>query len=60
MKLYAKFIYDIIKEETQGLNAVYEDYIVMSVGLRGLTALTKYGFIESCGIINGRQMYAVK
>lgn len=41
MKLYAKFIYDIIKEETQGLDAVYEDYIVMSVGLRGLTALKR-------------------
>lgn len=59
MKDYAKHIYDILKSETEGIDSVYEDYIIAVVGLHGLASLIKHDMIETCGVINGRQLYVL-
>ena len=52
-------IYDLIKEEFEGLDAVYEDAIVHLIGVYGLTQLIKHKLVESCGVVNGRQLFTI-
>lgn len=40
-------------------DAIYEDSIVDIVGYDGLMLLRKEHMIESCGILEGRKLYAV-
>lgn len=59
MKAYAEYVYDIVKQELEGFDAIYEDYIINLVGFAGLTYLKKYRLVETCGVVNGRQLYAL-
>lgn len=59
MDAYTNYIYEIIKEEAEGLDAVYEDYIISLVGHKGLNALVDARLLETCGVVNGRQLYAI-
>lgn len=54
-----KMIYDFVKEETAGLDSVYEDYLMELVGWLGIGELVEHGLIESCGVINGRRLYVL-
>lgn len=56
---YTKRIYEIIKNETAGLDSVYEDFIQHCVGIYGLNALLNAKVLESCGVINGRRLYTL-
>ena len=56
---YQESVYEIIKEDYEGLDSVYEDYIVSLVGKYGLDALKAYGKLEACGVVNGRQLYVL-
>ena len=58
-KLYIDKVYDIVKRETEGLDSIYADYLVELVGMHGLLALRKHNLIESCGVVNGRQLYVL-
>ena len=53
------YLYKIVKEETEGLDAVYEDYIMNLVGEDGLLILRMNRLIEFCGSINGRKLYTL-
>ena len=55
----AEQIYRIVKNECEGLDSVYEDYIISLVGLYGLLILKGRNLIETCGVINGRQLYVL-
>ena len=55
----ANQIYNIVKNECDGLDAIYEDYIVSLVGLYGLLILKGHNLLEACGVVNGRQLYAL-
>ena len=57
--LTTKQIYMIVKNECDGLDAVYEDYIISLVGLYGLLVLKGNKLLETCGVIDGRQLYAI-
>lgn len=59
VKTYAEYVYDLLKEETKGLDAIYKDFIIESVGLHGLVALETYKLVESCGVVNGRKLYVL-
>lgn len=59
MREFAYYVYDILKLESDGLDAIYEDFIVQEVGLHGLVALKRYNLIEACGVVNGRQLYTI-
>lgn len=57
--LTTKQIYTIVKNECEGLDAVYEDYIINLVGLYGLLILRGNKLLETCGVVNGRQLYSL-
>lgn len=53
------FLYNKLKADTDGLDAVYEDYIICLIGKVGLELLMENRLLETCGIINGRQLYTL-
>ena len=55
----AKQIYQIVKKETNRLDAIYEDYIISLVGSDGFDILRENNMIESCESINGRSLYTL-
>lgn len=57
--LTTKQIYKIVKNECEGLDAIYEDYIINLVGLYGLLLLKGNKLLETCGVVNGRQLYVL-
>lgn len=59
MLTYTDWVYELIKEECEGMDAIYEDYILKLVGYHGLTALKQAGLLESCGVINCRRLYVL-
>ena len=56
---YVDHIYEIVKNDTLGLDSVYEDYIKQMVGVYGLNSLIEHKLVESCGVINGRRLYVL-
>lgn len=53
------YIYNMVKQESEGLDSIYEDYIVQLVGDIGLKLLKEDKLLETCGVINGRQLYVL-
>lgn len=56
---YAEQVYKILKDETEGMDAIYKDYILHLVGYSGLDALLENRLLETCGVVNGRQLYVL-
>jgi hypothetical protein len=56
---YADYCYQILKSSEKELDAMYEDYIIHLIGVAGLTELRGNSLLEPCGIIHGRQLYAL-
>ena len=56
---YVDYVYDIIRLDMDGLDAVYKDYILREVGTYGFNALVENKLLESCGTVNGRQLYVL-
>lgn len=56
---YADYVYAIVKENSKGLDSIYEDYICSLVGIHGLNALIEAKLLETCGVINGRPLYVL-
>ena len=54
-----KQVYEVVKEESFGFDAIYEDFIIELVGSDGLEILLKNKLLETCGVINGRQLYVL-
>lgn len=54
-----KEIYEVVKNESLGFDAIYENRILELVGVEGLEILRKNRLIETCGIVNGRQLYVL-
>lgn len=52
-------VLDVVKEECCMFDAVYEDYILELVGDEGLQILKEHNLVETCGVINGRQLYVL-
>lgn len=59
MKTYADYVYDIVKEQTEKFDVIYDDYITELVGVFGLNALLDNNLLETCGIVNGKQLYVL-
>lgn len=57
--VYTRLVYEIVKNETDGLDAVYGDFIEYCVGIHGLNALLKAKLLESCGVVSGRRLYTL-
>ena len=56
---YADHVYEIVNNDTIEMDSVYGDYISNMVGVYGLNTLIENGFVESCGVINGRKLYVL-
>lgn len=59
LKEFVDHVYEIVESELEGFDAIYEDYILNLVGYAGLNALRMYKYIETCGIVGGRQLYVL-
>lgn len=57
--MYVNYIYNIVEDDTRGFDAVYEDHIINLVGTSGLEELKKARLVETCGTMNGRQLYVL-
>ena len=56
---YCDYCYRILSLEAKGMDAVYEDFILHLLGIAGLTELRSNNCLEPCGLVNGRQLYAL-
>lgn len=56
---YIDHIYDVVRLETLDMDAIYKDYILQLVGVFGFNALYSNNLIESCGVVNGRQLFVL-
>lgn len=56
---YVDYVYDILKAECKGLDSIYRDYIESIVGEKGLQALIEAKLVETCGVVNNRQLYTL-
>lgn len=56
---YVNHVYQILVEDCSGFDSIYEDVIVLLVGVKGLEALKENKLLETCGVINGRQLYVL-
>jgi hypothetical protein len=54
--LYVDYVYDIVKNETKDLDAIYEDFVIHLVGHTGLTELRENKLVEYCGVVQGRSL----
>lgn len=51
--------YDIVKEATEGVEDIYEEYIIKLVGQEGLELLLENDLLEDRGAYEGKQMYSI-
>lgn len=56
---YVDYVYDIVKSDCEGMDAIYKDYIIQMVGVYGFNALYEHRLIEGCGVINVRELYVL-
>ena len=56
---YIDHIYNVVRLETTEMDAIYKDYILQLVGVFGFNALYAHKLIESCGTVNGRQLFVL-
>ena len=52
-------VYEVVKEVFNDLDAIYEDYLIYLVGFEGFYILIENRLLETCGVVNGRQLYAL-
>lgn len=58
-QIYALTVYLMVMEEFADLDAIYEDALIHLVGVRGVESLKENKLLESCGVVNGRQLYTL-
>lgn len=56
---FVDLVYETVKNESQGLDSIYRDYIINLVGVMGLNALIEHKLVEGCGIVNERKLYVL-
>lgn len=56
---YVDYVYNMVSTECQGMDSIYADYIIRLVGVYGLNALIAYQLVETCGVVNGRQLFTL-
>lgn len=55
----ARDIYNELKETLGEAEYVSENGIINRIGERAFNTLKEYGFIETCGVIDGTKVYAL-
>ena len=57
--MYIDHLYNIIKEESEGFDTIYSDYIIHLIGMNGFWAMKSSGYLELCGSKDGRELYTL-
>ena len=57
---YVDYVYNIIFLDTLDMDAIYKDFILREVGTYGFNALYENRLLESCGVVNGRQLFVLR
>lgn len=57
--LYVDYVYKIVENESRNWDALYQDFILEMVGAHGMDALLENKLLETCGVVNGRQLYVL-
>lgn len=55
----AKETLEALKRFYPGMETLYDDVIVSTIGKEGLYTLLQHHLIETCGNFNGRKLYAI-
>lgn len=58
-EVYTNYVYSLLMFDTMDLDSIYKDFILRAVGTYGFNALYEHKLIESCGSINGRELYVL-
>lgn len=56
---YVDYVYEIVKNEGRNFDALYQGYILELVGIMGMQALLENNLLETCGVVNGRQLFVL-
>lgn len=56
---FVDYVYDIVRLDCEGMDAIYKDYILQMVGVYGFNALYGSKLLEGCGSINGRPLFVL-
>lgn len=56
---FVDYIYEIVEYDCRFMDAIYGDYIKQMVGTYGFNALITAKLLETCGVVNGRQLYTL-
>ena len=56
---YVDAVYEIVRLDCMDMDAIYGDYICQIIGDYGFNALYEHKLLESCGVVNGRQLYVL-
>lgn len=56
---YVDYVYNMVSTECQEMDSIYADYIIRLVGVYGLNTLIAYQLVETCGVVNGRQLFTL-
>lgn len=56
---FVDYVYGILKLDCEDLDAIYKDHIIHMIGVYGFNALHVKHLIESCGSVNGRELYVL-
>lgn len=56
---FVDYVYGIVKLDCEDLDAIYKDHLINMIGVYGFNALHVNNLIESCGSVNGRELYVL-
>ena len=56
---FVDYVYEIVKNEGRNWDALYQDFILEMVGVMGMDALLENKLLETCGVVNGRQLFVL-
>jgi dipeptidase len=59
MQKFAENVCKKLQSEAQGMDAIYEDYILSVIGEEGFELLREKRYLNTCGSINGRNLYTL-
>lgn len=55
----AHLLYEVLKEGNEGLDAIYEDYIIDRIGVEGFVVMREFKLLVTCGSMHGRNLYTL-
>lgn len=55
----SRIIFKKVLSECSVLDSIYEDYLIRIVGEYGIKCLKDAGFLETCEVVNGHQLYTI-